>query len=85
MGTCTPTDTVVIHPTDILTPAELAQRLKVRPTWVYEHIRNRDENPLPVIRVGKYLRFSWVNVCAWLQSRQASGRPPKTSRKKSLR
>jgi hypothetical protein len=79
MGTCAP---VVINPTDILTPQELAARLKVRTTWVYEHLRARDENPLPVIRVGKYLRFSWVNVCAWLQSRQTSGMPQKSSRRK---
>ena len=79
MGTCTPTDTVVINPADILTVQELAARLKVRPTWVYEHLRQRDENPLPVIRVGKYLRFSWVNVCSWLQSRQTVGVPQKLS------
>jgi predicted DNA-binding transcriptional regulator AlpA len=71
----------VINPTDILTVPELAARLKVRPTWVYEHLRARDENPLPVIRVGKYLRFSWVSVCAWLQSRQVVGIAKKPSRK----
>jgi predicted DNA-binding transcriptional regulator AlpA len=80
MGTCTPT--VVINPTDILTVPELAARLKVRPTWVYEHLRARDENPLPVIRVGKYLRFSWVNVCGWLQSRQTVGVPQKLAGKR---
>jgi predicted DNA-binding transcriptional regulator AlpA len=81
MGTCTPADTVVIlNPADILTVPELAARLKVRPTWVYEHLRERGENPLPTIRVGKYLRFSWPVVCAWLQSRQ-TGAPKNVARK----
>lgn len=63
---------VPISPTDLLTPEELASRLKVAPSWVFEQtrarwkIRNKDKPPLPVIRIEKYLRFSWVQVCEWL-------------------
>jgi excisionase family DNA binding protein len=59
---------VVIAPADILTPDELAARLKVSRSWVYEKMRSRSENPLPVFRIGKYVRFSWVAVSGWLQS-----------------
>jgi excisionase family DNA binding protein len=58
----------VIAPADILTPDELAARLKVRKTWVYEKLRPGRKNPLPVFRIGKYLRFSWPAVSAWLDS-----------------
>jgi hypothetical protein len=61
-------DTIV--PSDLLTPAELAERLKVPKSWVFEQTRRRakvrNANPLPCIRLGKYLRFSWVQVSEWL-------------------
>jgi hypothetical protein len=55
---------------DILTPREVAARLKVTVGWVYEMSRRRalhQENPLPVLRCGRYLRFSWPDVCQWLR------------------
>jgi len=54
----------------LLTPAELAERLAVPQTWVREktreRARRRDHDPLPVVRLGKYVRFSWPAVSAWL-------------------
>jgi hypothetical protein len=61
-----------VAPEDILTPAELAQRLKVSTSWVFEQtrrrakLRNENKTPLPCIRMGKYLRFSWSAVSDWL-------------------
>ena len=56
---------------ELLTPEELAERLKVSKSWVFEQTRQRakvrQKNPLPCIRLGKYLRFSWPKVCAWLE------------------
>jgi len=51
-----------LRPEDILTPEELAARLKVRKTWVYEQTRSRSRNPLPRLCMGKYLRFDWMKV-----------------------
>ncbi len=62
----------VVNPADILTLAEVAERLKVSERWVYEKSRRRCSNPLPAIRIGRYLRFDWVEVSAWL--RQQTGR-----------
>ena len=56
----------IVH-TDLLTPGELAERLKVPASWVYEKTRARSRDPLPVIRLGKYMRFNWPDVVAWLQ------------------
>jgi excisionase family DNA binding protein len=55
-----------IDPIQILTLAEVAERLKVSERWVYEKTRGRCHNPLPVIRIGRYLRFDWTDVSSWL-------------------
>jgi hypothetical protein len=41
----------------LLTVPELANRLRVKASWIYCHV---DE--LGAIRLGKYLRFSWATV-----------------------
>ena len=56
-----------LDPGDILTPKQLAERLQVGVKWVYDHAEKRDR-PLPVLRCGRYLRFIWPDVCAWLRS-----------------
>ena len=55
-----------LDPSDILTPKQLAKRLQVGVKWVYDHAETRDR-PLPVLRCGRYLRFHWPDVCAWLR------------------
>jgi hypothetical protein len=59
-----------IDPDMILTLGELAGRLKVKPRWVYEKSRRRCQNPLPCIRIGRYLRFDWTRVSAWLREQE---------------
>jgi predicted DNA-binding transcriptional regulator AlpA len=60
----------VLDPGDILTPQQLADRLQVSKSWVFEQTRNRskvrNKHPLPCLRLGKYLRFSWAAVSEWL-------------------
>jgi hypothetical protein len=58
-----------LDPRDILTPGELAKRLKVGVGWVYEKSRSRGrhDKPLPCLRIGRYLRFDWRAVCAWMR------------------
>lgn len=51
----------------ILTKEQVAERLQVSPGCVYEMTRSRSRNPLPHIKVGKYLRFSWGAVSKWLE------------------
>jgi hypothetical protein len=59
-----------LEPGDILTPEQLAERLQVKVSWVFEQTRERakvrSKSPLPCIRLGKYCRFSWVAVCQWM-------------------
>jgi len=56
-----------LEPGDILTPEELAKRLKVGVRWVYESA-SHGRNPLPVLHCGRYLRFSWPDVVAWMRN-----------------
>jgi len=60
-----------IDPADILTPKELAARLRVRTTWLYERARRGEA--LPHFKVGRYHRYSWIAVCAWLATVHVSG------------
>ena len=44
---------------EILTPAQLAERLHVKPTWVYEQTRKRTDvrnaDSFPYIKMGRYI------------------------------
>jgi hypothetical protein len=64
-----------LEPSDILTPAQLAARLQVRVSWIYEKSRLRGQqsaHPLPCLRIGRYLRFSWPDVCGWIRNQKPS-------------
>jgi excisionase family DNA binding protein len=58
---------------EMLTPEELAARLKVRKSWIFEKTRRRAQDPLPCIRVGRYVRFSWADVTRWLEKHSTGG------------
>jgi len=55
-----------MNPEDILTPDQLAERLRVKVTWVYKKNRRRGQytgDPMPRLRLGRYLRFYWPDIC----------------------
>lgn len=51
----------------LLTVPQLAERLGVRPRFVYRLV---DERRIPFIHVGRYLRFDPADVEAYLASRR---------------
>jgi excisionase family DNA binding protein len=53
---------------ELLTHEEIAERLKVPASWVYEKTRKRCRNPIPSIPMGRYIRFDWDAVVKWLES-----------------
>jgi hypothetical protein len=57
-----------VEPGDVLTPQELAKRLKVPLSWIYKQSARHGPDSIPVLRCGMYLRFSWPEVCIWLRS-----------------
>ncbi len=58
-----------VEPQDILTPAELAARLKVPISWVYKHTDNSRKRKLHVLKCDGFLRFSWPDVVEWLRGK----------------
>jgi excisionase family DNA binding protein len=55
---------------ELITISELSQKLKVPVSWLYSRTRERGEGTIPIVRVGKYLRFNYEAVTAWLQQKQ---------------
>jgi hypothetical protein len=48
------------HPQwEIIDARELANRWAVPETWVREQTRSRAADPLPHVRLGRYVRFEW--------------------------
>lgn len=64
-------DQAVTLMNEILTPAQVAERLQVKTTWVYEQTRHRADvrnyDPFLHIKMGRYLRFDWQDVLQWLE------------------
>jgi excisionase family DNA binding protein len=69
---------------EILTPEELAKRLKVPSSWVYDKQRTRCKNKIPSKPMGRYIRFDWDEVVKWLeaQSNIAPNESKSATRKK---
>ena len=51
-----------------ITPEDVAQLLGTSLSWVYSKSRSRQRNPLPALRIGRYLRFERDVVIAWARS-----------------
>ncbi|HTB49851.1 MAG TPA: helix-turn-helix domain-containing protein [Solirubrobacteraceae bacterium] len=52
---------------EYLTAEEVASRLKVHPSWVKKAAR---ANRIPYVPVGRYPRFHWPDIEAWLESQK---------------
>jgi excisionase family DNA binding protein len=52
----------------LLTLAEAAQLLAVKPSWIYETVR---AGTLPCLRIGRHIRFTRTKLEDWLQGRVA--------------
>jgi excisionase family DNA binding protein len=55
---------------DLLTLDELAQKLKIRKSWLYVRTREKGKGTIPKIKVGKYIRFDEAKVIEWLKRKQ---------------
>jgi excisionase family DNA binding protein len=78
---------LLLSPNNILTPEEVAARLKVPESWVYEKTRARCRNPIPCLRLGRYIRFDWNAVIRWLTleaEKDAHAKRPSLSPKRKL-
>jgi excisionase family DNA binding protein len=62
------------HFADLLTVQETARFLKVSVSWIYEHVRPGVEDRLPVVKLGKYLRFDRRDLLAYIDAKRAASR-----------
>lgn len=51
---------------ELITVEELAKRLNVPISWVYQRTRLGQE-AIPHVKMGKYVRFNWHQVVAFLE------------------
>lgn len=58
----------------LLTVHDTARFLKVSVTWVYEHVRPEADDRLPVVKLGKYLRFDKRDLQAYIDAKRAESR-----------
>ena len=56
---------------------ELARRLEIPKTWVYDRTRQGVSNAIPHLKLGKYVRFDWDSpeFQKWLKSHQRVAGP----------
>jgi hypothetical protein len=59
---------------EVLTAGELAERWRVPESWIREQTRSRAADPIPHVRLGRYVRFSWNSpeLAAWWRRRQST-------------
>ena len=50
---------------ELLTVQELAEKLKVKKSWVYSRTRETGPGAMPRISLGKYRRFKLQDVLEW--------------------
>jgi excisionase family DNA binding protein len=59
---------------ELLTVHDAARFLNVTVSWVYEHSRYDVDDRLPVLKVGKYLRFDRADLRAYVDAKRAYAR-----------
>jgi excisionase family DNA binding protein len=62
---------IPVPTSSLLTPEEVAERLAVSVAWVRNQTRSRayirEKDPLPCVRLGKFVRFRWSDIEQWLE------------------
>jgi hypothetical protein len=59
---------------EVVDSAELAKRWGVPETWIRDQVRRRALDPIPHVRLGKYIRFEYGSdpLNAWWDRRRCS-------------
>jgi hypothetical protein len=57
---------------EVVDAGELAKRWNVPKSWILEQTRSRAADPIPCLRMGKYVRFEWgsPSLLDWLAKRR---------------
>lgn len=49
---------------------EMAAILKVPKSWLYARTRQKGDDTIPMLRVGRYIRFEEDKIFAWIQKQR---------------
>lgn len=58
----------------LLTVQDAARFLNVTVSWIYEHVRDDAEDRLPVVKLGKYLRFDQRDLRDYIDAKREASR-----------
>lgn len=58
----------------LLTVQDAARFLNVSVSWIYEHVREGAEDRLPVVKLGKYLRFDQRDLRDYIDAKRDASR-----------
>jgi hypothetical protein len=58
---------------EVIDASELGRRWHVPVTWIREQTRARATDPLPCVRLGRYVRFEWgaPSLVRWFERRRS--------------
>jgi len=56
---------------ELLTPSEMAMKLKVNKSWLYRKTMETGAGAIPRLKMGKYLRFDPDKVFQWIENQNA--------------
>lgn len=55
---------------ELLTVDEIARKLNISVSWIYSNAREKGDNSIPHLKIGKYIRFQEDDVRQWLEKQQ---------------
>jgi len=60
---------------EVIASKELGRRWAVPETWIRNNVRRRVTNPIPHVRLGKYVRFEWNSpeLNSWWNKQKRGG------------
>lgn len=58
----------------LLTVHDAARFLNVTVSWIYEHVRPDADDQLPVVKLGKYLRFDLRDLREYVDAKREAAR-----------
>jgi excisionase family DNA binding protein len=58
----------------LVTVQDAARFLNVSVSWIYEHVRDGAEDRLPVVKLGKYLRFDQRDLRDYIDAKREASR-----------
>jgi hypothetical protein len=58
---------------DLIDCLELATRWRVPESWIRDCVRTRSSDPIPCVRLGRYVRFQWnaPELTEWFERRKS--------------